>query len=483
MGKEKPAEALGLRPCRAPRPSPQAPSVLPRDALPAALPSLGSRPCHLPFCPRQVISPLCRRSSLPAQRKTAETPPGRGAVGPGHPRLPRPGSDTIGKHSLSVNTRAAGLQGSFSSAHLPTPPGSPGKLGRPSTEGTTSRPVLPMTRFWSLQVAAPQCRPSSQTNSRCSRAPSDPPEARPAEPPKPCRRACGETRGTAARTSARLPSGPCKGTSGPRRGRCAASLARLGGLKRRAPPPESPSRSADRGVPFGVRVDALPPGRSCTAGRGFERAGPRRRGSGHGSAGRTRLRARRPQRPAPSERSDFPACRLLVPATPAGPAQRGARRPSGGMGARLTLVNLTSRFRTGRGRAGGFLSGCPFSTAPLVVAMALLRSPARGARVCGAGSRPDGAQPARGVTAPRRFMERPTPPAQGGRLIGCRTGGREGGREGRGPACLTPPRPPPLREPGHRAARSPAPRRLPLEELPRSAAGPRKCQGSGSGPG
>ena len=73
-------------------------------------------------------------------------------------------------------------------------------------------------------------------------------------------------------------------------------------------------------------------------------------------------------------------------------------------------------------------------------------------------------------------MERPTPPARGGCLIGCRTGGREGGREGRGPARLTPPRPPPLREPGHpppghRAARSP-PRRLPLEELPKRRRAP-----------
>lgn len=35
--------------------------VLPRDALPAALRGRLSRPRHLPFCPRQVISPPCRR--------------------------------------------------------------------------------------------------------------------------------------------------------------------------------------------------------------------------------------------------------------------------------------------------------------------------------------------------------------------------------------------------------------------------------------
>lgn len=53
--------------------------------------------------------------------------------------------------------------------------------------------MLAMPWFWSLRVAAPQCRPSSQTSSRCSQAPSDPPEARPVQPRKPCRRACGET--------------------------------------------------------------------------------------------------------------------------------------------------------------------------------------------------------------------------------------------------------------------------------------------------
>lgn len=157
------------------------------------------------------------------------------------------------------------------------------------------------------------------------------------------------------------------------------------------------------------------------------------------------------------------------------------------MGAHLTLVNLTSRLRRGRGRAGGFLSGCPFSTAPFVVAMAPPRSLARSARVR-AGSGLGGAQPARGVTAPRRFMERPTPPARGGRLIGCRTRGREGGRaggEGAGPPHPTPPaalagsRPPPARPP-RRAL--PRPGGCPWRSS-RSAAGPRKSAGSGSGPG
>lgn len=94
-------------------------------------------------------------------------------------------------------------------------------------------------------------------------------------------------------------------------------------------------------------------------------------------------------------------------------AQRGARQPSGGTGDHLTLVNLTSRLRIGRGRAGDFLSGCPFSTAPLVVAMASLHSPARSARVFRAGSGLGGAQPALGVTAPRRFMEAPRLPPEG----------------------------------------------------------------------
>ncbi|XP_073083086.1 uncharacterized protein [Manis javanica] len=119
--------------------------------------------------------------------------------------------------------------------------------------------------------------------------------------------------------------------------------------------------------------------------------------------------------------------------------------------------------------------------------MAPPRSPAPGARVCGAGSGQGGAQLVRGVTAPRRFMERPTPPARGGRLIGCRTGGREGGLEGRARVRVTPPRPPPLREPGHpppghRAVRSPPPR-LSLEELPEAPPGPRKSQGPDSGRG
>lgn len=98
-------------------------------------------------------------------------------------------------------------------------------------------------------------------------------------------------------------------------------------------------------------------------------------------------------------------------------------------------------------------------------------------------------------------MQRPTPPSRGGRLIGCRTGGRAGGLreggEGRGggPARFTLPRPPPLQEPecrqlcpraadrpGYRAVRS-----LALEVgfglAPRSAAGPRKSQGWDTRPG
>lgn len=62
-------------------------------------------------------------------------------------------------------------------------------------------------------------------------------------------------------------------------------------------------------------------------------------------------------------------------------AARGSPRPSGRKGALLTLVNLTSKLRMGRGRAGSFPSGCPFSTAPLVVAMAGLRSQTQGVRV------------------------------------------------------------------------------------------------------
>lgn len=121
------------------------------------------------------------------------------------------------------------------------------------------------------------------------------------------------------------------------------------------------------------------------------------------------------------------ACPALRPRLPR------ARQPSGEKNALLTLVNLTSRLRTGRGRTGGFLSGCPFSTAPLVVAMAPLHSGQK---------RLGDAQPAPGVTAPRRFMELPTPPASGtANWLPDEGKGGQTRRAGRGPARLTPPRP------------------------------------------
>lgn len=68
--------------------------------------------------------------------------------------------------------------------------------------------------------------------------------------------------------------------------------------------------------------------------------------------------------------ADSQQCWLLVLCSPpyqAAPCRN--LRPSSPRVALLTLVNLTSKLRMGRGKAGGFPSGCPFSTAPLVVAM------------------------------------------------------------------------------------------------------------------
>lgn len=94
-------------------------------------------------------------------------------------------------------------------------------------------------------------------------------------------------------------------------------------------------------------------------------------------------------------------------------------------------------------------------------------------RPCTASSPGDSSEPLYG--APHASRPR-------GRLIGCRTGRREGQREGRVLARLTPPRPPPLREPRHSAELSPTPEAA-LGGAPRSAAGPRKSQGAGPGPG
>jgi hypothetical protein len=176
---------------------------------------------------------------------------------------------------------------------------------------------------------------------------------------------------------------------------------------------------------------------------------------------------------------------------------------SGGRDAHLTLVNLTSKFRMGRGRADGFLSGCPFSTAPLVVAMAPPRSSIRGARVCGtpaqpgrcaACSRGDSSAPLYGAP----HASRPRGPSNW--LQDRRKGGRRaGGEEGAGPPHPTPPAAPagarPPRVPSGCGLRGSCVRRIAevaarcalaaaevaLGRAPLRAAGSRKSQGWDTG--
>lgn len=175
---------------------------------------------------------------------------------------------------------------------------------------------------------------------------------------------------------------------------------------------------------------------------------------------RRRSRPRCPAKGAVSRRPS-PSREARVSGAPGGPsaywslahvapklaAQRRGWRPSGGRGAHLTLVNLTSRLRIGRGRAGGFLSGCPFSTAPLVVAMAPPRSLARGALVCGAPARPghcaacsrgDSSPPL--YAAPHASLPRgPSNWLQDRRKGGRAAGGRRGKGRGARPLHPTPP--------------------------------------------
>jgi hypothetical protein len=73
----------------------------------------------------------------------------------------------------------------------------------------------------------------------------------------------------------------------------------------------------------------------------------------------------------------LPARLYLGPHSPYQAARRRSPRPSSRQRTLLTLVNLTSKLRMGRGKAGGFPSGCPFSTAPLVVAITGSHSPVR----------------------------------------------------------------------------------------------------------
>lgn len=134
----------------------------------------------------------------------------------------------------------------------------------------------------------------------------------------------------------------------------------------------------------------------------------------------------------------LPAGLAPGPHSPYRAAWRRSPRPSSLWGTLLTLVNLTSKLRMGRGRAGGFPSVCPFSTAPLVVAMTGSHSPVPCPR------RTSSAWAVRSllrVTAPRLYAaphaSRPRGPPNW-----LQDGEREGGR-GRGggdrAAAATPP--------------------------------------------
>lgn len=114
----------------------------------------------------------------------------------------------------------------------------------------------------------PRCSLSSQNSSWRSRAPSDPPKARPVQPWKPSRRVCRETTAPESprpRTAARLQSGPC----GARRGR-----ARLQPGTARALPSPPGSASRLKALSSAARQAVLGCGsRSPLRGTGWTRAG------------------------------------------------------------------------------------------------------------------------------------------------------------------------------------------------------------------